>query len=911
MLAPGTKLGPYEIVAPLGAGGMGEVYRAKDTRLGREVAVKVLPRHLSDVPEVRARFEREARTVSSLNHPNICTLFDVGRSPGEAGSGEIDYLVMELVEGETLAQRLHKGPLQVAEVLTLGAQVADALDRAHRAGVIHRDLKPGNVMLTRAGAKLMDFGLARAAGLVNPVSGSGATKSALAQSPTVGQPLTAEGTIVGTFQYMSPEQLEGREADARSDLWALGCVLYEMATGKRAYEGATQASLISAIMRDSPRPIAELAPMSPPALERLVAALLAKDPDERVQTAHDVKLQLRWAAEPISTADSRAHALAAPAAARRGRSAVLAWTVAGLASAAALALAAMLALARKDAAPVHATILPPSGGAFSSTSTLPIPLAISPDGSRVTFCAHAANGPDGLWVRALDSDEPHILAGTEEASMPFFSPDGKSIAFFASGKLKRVAADGGPVTTLADAEDPRGGSWGKGDVIVFAPSGTTGLSMVGAQGGPVTVATTLDPARNEATHRYPYFLPDGRHFLFLARRAGAGKGEEPAIYAASIGSPRRTRVLGVASNVAYASGHLVYVDQGNLVAQAFDPARFTVSGAAIPISDSVRWDQRFSRGTFAVSRTGVLVYMSGQAQERSQLRWADRRGTTLRTVGEPGEFTFGGTPQLDPSGRRSAMGMLNSGTGISDIWIVDLDTGGRRRLSVDEEDHYACAWSADGRQVFMNSLLRKGGSEVLALSADGTGSAKSVASWPQYVYPESGSPDGRWLLASWGTSGERYDVVALPTDGVGKALPVATGPANQFNARFSPDGKHVAYASNESGRFEVYVTTFPPPGSKWQASQKGGWQPRWNGDGSELFFVDPENYLTALKVTRSGAGLEFGSAQRLFQIYGASGLTLKYDVARDGGSFLLTGNVDGTSARPLTLVTNWIATLHR
>ena len=881
---------------------MGEVYRAKDTRLGRDVAIKVLPQHLSTVPEVRARFEREARTVSSLNHPHVCTLFDVGRE------GTTDYLVMELVDGETLAQRLGRGALPVAEVLRLGVQVADALDRAHRAGVIHRDLKPGNVMLTKSGAKLMDFGLARATGLASPVSGSGATRSALAQSPTVGQPLTAEGTIVGTFQYMAPEQLEGREADARSDLWAFGCVLYEMSTGRRAYEGATQASLISAIMRDTPRPIAELAPMSPPALDRLVAALLAKDPDERVQTAHDVKLQLRWAGEPGAEGGSREHTL--PATPGRGRGA-LAWTVAGLASLAALALVATLALKRESAAPVHAAILPPAGGEFSSPSAQPIPLAVSPDGSTIAFCAHTANGPDGLWVRALASAEPRAIAGTEAATMPFFSPDGKSIAFFSNGKLRRVATAGGPVTTIADAGDPRGGSWGKRDVIVFAPSGSGGLSEVVAEGGRVTVVTTPDTTLHEATHRYPHFLPDGRHFLYLARRAGAGKGEEPAIYAASIDSPERKRVLGVASNVAYASGRLLYVDQGNLVAQAFDPARRELHGPAIPISDSVSWDQRFSRGTFAASQSGVLVYLSGQADERSQLRWVDRSGATLRTVGEPAEFTFGGVPRIDPTGSRSAMCILNSSSGISDVWIVDLATGGRRRLSVDDEDHYSCTWTADGRGVVMNALLKTGGSQLLSLPADGTGGTKLLDSSPGYLYPESVSPDGRWLLASRINPADRYDVIAMPMDGTATRLTVATGPSQQHGGRFSPDGKYVAYSSDESGRFEVYVTTFPPPGSKWQASQQGGWQPRWSPDGTELYFVDPANHLTAMKVTRSGAGLEFGTAERLFQIYGSGNLTPRYDVARDGSRFLVTTDVVGSRARPLTLVTNWMAALPR
>ena len=490
-LNPGTRLGPYEIVAPLGAGGMGEVYRAKDTRLGREVAVKVLPQHLSASPEVRARFEREARTISGLNHPHICTLHDVGRE------GDTDYLVMELVEGETLAQRLARGALPAADVLRLGAQIADALDRAHRAGVIHRDLKPGNVMLTKSGAKLMDFGLARTTGLAGP-PGS-ASMATMTHSPTMAAPLTAEGTILGTFQYMSPEQLEGVEADARSDLWALGCVLYEMATGKRVFEGRSQATLISAIMTTQPPPVSQVAPMSPPALDRLVSACLAKDPADRVQSAHDVKLQLQWAAEGGS--QTGASALVGNAHTRRGRH--LPWMAASL-------LVGVLGLAT-GAVTIFQHRSPPS--ALLSVQ-VPVPPnlrleaywsanAISPDGGSVVAMGARDTGEQRLWLFDLKTAALRDLPATGQAFFPAWSPDSRSIGYFRQNVngLFRTPAAGGPATRLCDAAWGRGLSWGSRDVIVFAPNASGPLMSIPAGGGTPTQVTELDTGRKETAHR--------------------------------------------------------------------------------------------------------------------------------------------------------------------------------------------------------------------------------------------------------------------------------------------------------------------------------------------------------------------------------------------------------------------------
>jgi len=896
-LAPGTRLGPYEIADPLGAGGMGEVYRAHDSRLGRDVAVKVLPQHLSAQPEVRARFEREARTVSALNHPHICTLHDVGRE------GDTDFLVMELVEGETLAMRLARGPLPTDDLLRIGAQIADALDRAHRAGVIHRDLKPGNIMLARSGAKLMDFGLARAAGMTGTVATASA---ALTQSPTVAQPLTAEGTIVGTFQYLAPEQLEGKEADARSDLWALGCVLYEMATGKRAFEGATQASLISAIMRDVPRPMADLAPMSPPGLERLVLALLAKDPAERVQTAHDAKLQLGWIRDAGSQVGATAAvALAAAPSARAAHE--RGWWIAAMTVVVAGAAAAVLLLrGGGETRAIHASLLPPADGQFSSSITNPLPLAISPDGARVAFCARIGEGPDMLWVRALDSPEPRPLAGTENAQGPFFSPDGNSLGFFADGKLNRVDVAGGPVIVLASAPDPRGGTWSRDGVILFTPDSETQVLRVRADGGAVSAATVLDSVAGERTHRYPVFLPDGKHFLFLARRAGAGAGIEPTIYAGSLDSPERTEVVAVASNVQYASGHLLYVRGGILVAQPFDPGRLATRGPAVPIVDDLQWDERFSRGVFAASANGVLAFLTGQAETRTRLQWLDRSGRRLATVGEPADYTYGGTPSVSPDGRLAAMPILNPDRGTSSIWIVDLSTGRRRRLTVDQTDHAGCIWSHDGRRVLFNCYLTTTPTSytIVARAVDGA-AADTVYRDRDWVWANSASPDGRFALVQRGTGDDgRTDLVAAPLSNAVQERGVATGRGAQRAGQFSPDGRLVAYSSDESGRTEVYVVTFPEPAGKWQVSQEGGDEPRWSRDGRELFYVDRENRIVSVEVVRTSAGFEAGMVRGLFPFHGAGGYP-RYDVSPDGSRFLVTAPVEDRSPQPVSIVTNW------
>jgi predicted Ser/Thr protein kinase len=518
-LAQGTRLGPYEILASVGAGGMGEVYRARDTRLDRTVAIKVLPSHLSSNPEIRQRFDREARTISSLSHPHICALHDVGHQDG------IDYLVMEFLEGETLTDRLSRGALPAEQVLRYSIEIADALDKAHRQGIVHRDLKPGNIMLTKSGVKLVDFGLAK-------LAAAGPANTSVSILPTqAGMNLTQEGTILGTFQYMAPEQLEGKEADARSDIFAFGAVLYEMATGKKAFSGKSQASLIASILSAEPPPISSVQPMTPPALDRVVKTCLAKDPDDRWQTAHDVMLQLKWIAEGGSQAG-----VPAPLVARRRGHERLAWGVAAVLAVSTIALAAVqLARPRAAVRVVRSSLLPPEKTTYHFIGDAAGPPAVSPEGLQIAFTARDSSGKSLLWVRSLDSPVPRAVAGTEDAMYPFWSPDSKFIGFFAGGKLKKIEASGGPAFALCDAGDARGGTWNKDGVIVFEPHFRDPLFRVPATGGKAAPVTKFDESRRETTHRFPFFLPDGSHFLYLAGSHAVGtESELHAIYLGSL-----------------------------------------------------------------------------------------------------------------------------------------------------------------------------------------------------------------------------------------------------------------------------------------------------------------------------------------------------------------------------------------
>ena len=898
----GRRLGAYEVLAPLGAGGMGDVYRAKDSRLDRVVAIKVLSAHIAADPELKQRFEREAKTLAALSHPHICPVFDVGKQD------DIDFLVMEYLEGQTLASRLEKGALPLDQALECAIQIADALDNAHRKGIIHRDLKPGNVMLTSAGAKLLDFGLAKlrlGAGL----QASDGAPVALPGVPAVSTPvgdvdaarLTAQGTILGTFQYMAPEQLEGQEADARTDLFAFGAVLYEMITGKKAFEGKSQPSLISAIMSSDPSPLAVSQPLTPSALDRLVKKCLAKEPSERWQSAKDLHDELKWVAE--GAAEGPAATIVSSA---RSRERVV-WALGAVAVLALAALAVLATLTFRRAVPEPVVtrldvVTPPTADAFS--------FALSPDGRQLAFVANGEKGSQ-LWLRPLDQVKAHPLAGTEGASFPFWAPDGRALGFFADSKLKRIDLSGVAPQVLADAPIGRGGTWNPDGVIVFAPSVADPLMRVAATGGSVTPVTRLAAGQN--SHRWPQFLPDGRRFLFLMT---TGQPETHGVYVGSLSGGEPARVMSAETAAAYATpGYLLLVFRGVLAAYAFDAVRATVAGEPIPVSQAVGTDDGAFRSAFSVSAAGVLAHRASAGSR--QLVWVDRTGKILGGVDSPAE-NVPANPELAPDGQRVAVGRAVQGN--VDVWLIEVGRGVPSRFTFDVATDNAPLWSPDGSQVVFRST-RKGVYDLFLKPARGTGDEQPLLVTPQNKSPLDWSRDGRFLLYSTQDPKTGSDLWVLPMTGERKPFPVVQTSFDEMQGQFSPDGRWLAYASNESGRYEIYIRTFPDASGKWQVSAVGGVQPRWRRDGHELFYVTPDSRLMALPIGLSQAThtLEVGAPVALFPTRLATGGNLanagtlaraQYAVASDG-RFLMNIAVDESSASPITIVQNWPAALKK
>jgi len=877
-LTVGTKLGPYEIVAPLGAGGMGEVYRARDTRLGREVAVKVLPEHLSQSEQAHQRFEREARSASGLNHPNICAVYDIGTHEGSA------YLVMELLEGETLAQRLERGPMPMEELLAVAIPLADALDRAHGSSLVHRDLKPGNVMLTPTGAKLLDFGLAKGLDVATPGDS--------AATPTMTSPLTAVGTIVGTFQYMAPEQLEGQEADIRSDLWAFGSMLYEMATGRRAFDGKTQASLIASILKEEPPPIPEVATSASPAFDHVVRRALAKRPDDRWQTARDLGAELRWV-QSGSAADLQP----TRAVAKSGGTKFPAW---GWAVAALLGVALFAGgwLSRRPAPPpppevLRASVVLPSGTLLDSDNRS---IALSPDGSVLAYAARLDSGESGIWLRRLDSDISQPLAGTEGASYPFWSPDGGHLGFFADGKLRKIPAGGGTASTLCDAANGRGASWGAGDVIVLAPDAFGPLMKVAAGGGNPTLASTEE--RPDFTHRNPHFLPDGKRLLFYLG-ASSSQHEEDGIYSLDLASGASSRVLAVRSEGLFVEpGYLAFVREGNLVVQPIDRRTLQLSGEPVPLAEQVQFNSFRFTGTFAFARNGLLLHRSGSVQAESQLTWFDLDGTELGKVGEPAVFWL--TLDIAPDGRRSAV-TVRKDDGKSDVWIYDLERGIGSRFTFGDEPGLMPRWSPDGDQLAFGN----GSGQMLVKAADGLSQKRLVRDFVSNGFVSDWSPDDEQLL-TWTQNAEHGGELGLvPLDGEGETQPLLSTAANEFNGKFSPDGKWLALTSDASGRSELYVYSYPDAGGKWQISSGGALNYGWLPDGTGLVYQDPQQNLLRVPIVASANGLRIDAAEELFEgRFGELGATI-WAVAPDGKRLLVAVPVDSGSAPTLNLVSNW------
>ena len=871
MFSPGTRFGPYEIIESLAEGGMGEVYKARDTRLDRTVALKVLPEHVSADPEIRRRFEREARAISALSHPNICTLFDVGNHNGQ------EYLVMEYLHGQTMAERLSEGPMTLAEIVAYGMNVADALEKAHKQGIIHRDLKPGNIVLTKSGAKLVDFGLAK-------YMPAGAN-SILGRAEDVTAPLTSQGTLLGTIPYMAPEQLEGKDVDARTDIFAFGAILYEMATGVRAFKAGSNASLIAAIMREEPVPPSRLRRLTPRALDTIIRTCLCKNPDDRFQSAHDVKLALQMLhasadAEAIDSAKSRR------------------WLLPAILSAvvvAALLTAGALTWGRPKEPPrvFRFAVDAPSGSTFPSLGEGG-GLALSPNGRQLVFEATTPEGRTYLWLRELDAEAPELLEGTDGGEYPFWSGDGKSIAWFADGKLKKKTLPDGPAQTICAAPTARGGAWNKSGVIIFAPSSNGVIHRVSASGGapePVTVTTP-----ETYSHRWPAFIDEDR-FLFVAQ---SQRPSDRGVFAGSLQSKETRRILAVPTSVAFAPpDQLFHVRDRVLVRQRLDPDDLILDAEAATIADQIVYyvDRAYVPVTAA---TGNVIAFRRNGAARMRITWHARDGRRLGVLGDLGEYEG---VSLSPDGSRVAFGYFDVAESLNHVAIAPARGGVARRFTFARGNQYSPVWSPDGSQISFSDD-QAGVDTLTAKPLTGTGNERPLIPTPTgSTYAQSWSADGDHILYRTQDDKTGYDIWVVSSSGR-KSEPYLRGPSDESQGMFSPDGRWVAYTSTESGRPEVYVQPFPATGAKWQVSVSGGEQPRWRKDGKELFYIAPDRMLMAVQIRVPGA-FDESPPRALFQTnipFGDINVSHAYDTTPDGERFVIAAPDPLSPQAPITVV---------
>ena len=881
-LAEKTRFGPYEIIALLGAGGMGEVYEARDTRLDRTVAIKICKGPITE------RFEREARAISSLNHPHICALYDIGRE------NSVDFLVMEYIEGESLESRLRKGPLPIEEALRIAIQIAGALDAAHRKGVVHRDLKPGNVMLTRSGAKLLDFGLAKMATPVVSV-----------ETDTLGataEPITAKGTILGTFQYMSPEQLEGKETDARSDIFSFGAMLYEMITGRKGFEGSSHASLIAAVMSTNPPPVSTLQPMASPALDRVVRTCLAKSPDDRWQNAGDLTRELEWIADSGSQAG-----IPAPVAAKR-RSRERTWKLAA-------GLAAALLVASLVWTVTHQPKEPPPSAQVHFQIPVPDKLnffpgqlpAVSPDGERIAFTASSSLIEHGrLFVRSLNAPAAtEIPIAGIDIRFPFWSPDGRQIGFTSGSNLMRVDVSGGPPVTICTCDGGFGGTWNR-DGVILSTTRTGRLYRVSAAGGDPKPLRPL--AEGEIVQIWPEFLPDGKHYIYLSL---SNRPNQQGIYAASLDSNDRKFIVATNTNASYVqSGQLLFTRGNVLMAQPFDLDHLTLTGSPRPVADRIETPVSspgaLPIATFAASPSGVLVWRSNTLSSQSSLQWFDRSGKKLSVIGEVADYS---NPALSPDDTKLAIGIRDPQTKTRDIWIFDLLRGTRTRLTFDPADDLDSIWSPDATRIAFTSD-RTGQRNIYWKPADGSGSEELLLGGKEgQENVEDWSRDGKYLMYNLQPPNGTHLYVLPLADR--KPVPYLNTEFRTHQGQFSPNGSWVAYSSAESGKPEIYVQGFTldssQPRGKWQVSVTGGEIPRWRRDGKELFYESNSSYF-AVDVKTDGASFEAGIPRLLFEaptIFSSTGGGQPFVVTHDGQRFLVLTPLEKTTSTPIEVLVNW------
>jgi Tol biopolymer transport system component len=884
-LSAGTRLGPYEIVSALGAGGMGEVYRAHDTKLRRDVALKILPDAFATDPERLARFQREAQVLASLNHSHIGAIYGLEESNG------IRALVLELVEGPTLADRIAQGAIPLDEALPIARQIAEALEAAHEQGVIHRDLKPANIKLRPDGVvKVLDFGLAR---LAEAPAASGAVGPS--QSPTITTPamMTGVGMILGTAAYMSPEQAKGRPSDKRSDVWAFGSVLYEMLTGKRAFKGEDVSDTLAAVLRDEPDGTA-LPADTPPAIRRLLRRSLEKDHKRRLPDIAVARIEID---EALSTGNVEP-AIAPGALRTRER---LAWiSIVGLVTLVALAIAAWAFR------PVPPPALEMRLEINTPPTTTPTSLAISPDGQKLVF-AGTDQGRSGLWLRSMNAVSARALAGTEGASFPFWSPDSRSLGFFADAQLKRIDIEEGRVQILANASSPAGGTWNQDGTILFVPADIGPIFRISATGSVPTAVDRIDA--KQTGHTFPQFLPDGRHFLYYV----AGNPEVRGVYIGEIGGTDTRRVLDAESAATYTSvGYLLFVRQGTLYAQRLDLGQMALRGSPIAVAERVAVTGTPARGFVAAvsaSAAGAIAYRVGSVIENPRrLTWFDRSGQEIGIAADAANSAVG--PALSPDGHRVALSRtLNGGTGI---WLLDLGRGVLSRFTFATAVDTQPIWSPDGRRIAFASN-RTGVLDLYEKSASGVGSEQLLLATDQGKVPNDWSPDGRFLLYRSFDPKTGWDLWALPFGGDRKPIPVVQTNFEERDGQFSPDGRWVAYQSNESGRYEIYVQPFPGPAGKSQISKDGGAQVRWRPDGKELFYIALDDRLMAVPIhfTSDDQGVDADAAVPLFSTHvgGAvqSPSRQQYSVSPDGQRFLMNTVTEEAVSSPITVILNWTA----
>jgi Tol biopolymer transport system component len=866
-LAAGRRLGPYQIESVIGSGGMGEVYLARDTRLGRSVAVKILPAHLSEINS-RRRFDHEARVVSNLNHPNICAIHDVGHDD------DIDYLVMEYLQGETLEARLRRGPLPLEQALRIAIDIAGAMHVAHMAGVVHRDLKPGNIMLTGSGTKLLDFGLAK---IVASRAGDTTVTSAL----TSDSPLTADQTIVGTLAYMAPEQLEGRAVDMRADIFALGAVLYEMISGRRAFAGESRAAIIAAILTGDPPPASTVNPSVPVGLDRVITRCLARSPEERWQNAHDLRLTLEWIRE-----GGDAHAVLTKGGNTRER-----WIWAALVTALALAVVALWSVSARRHAPEQPALLlsvtPPKEDASIRDAV------ISPDGRWLAFTAALPRQLHSIWIRRLDATEAQLLPGTEGVGTLFWSPDNRFVAYFIGTRLMKIEIPDGTPQAICDALHGERGTWGTDGTILFGNNGAEGILRVSASGGTPSPATRPTGTAPVGGDMHPYFLPDSHHFLF---DRDAGRDSLSGIFVGALDSDETVRILPDQSSVAYAPpGYLLFVRARNLVAQPFDAATLRLGGQPHTIAANIA-DIDFTRYIFSVSANGMLAFRS--VDRNSRLAWIDRTGRLLQKVGEPADYV---SVDLSPDDTRAAVERIDPESGDHDVWIVDLARETSSRLTFDSGEEMYPIWSPDGTRVAY-ALRKNGQVAVLAKSASGAGPTDTLVAFDSsFKWPSSWSRD--YLVFECAEPDHFPDMWVKHLDGATKAAPYERTPHWEAEGQISPDGRWLA----EMADGELLVQSFPIPDGKWQVAPGGGALPRWRRDGKELFYGTWAG-LWSVEVS-GGEAFHAGTPHLLFNLPGTKVYKNRYPlaVARDGQKFL--ANIAETQLTTVTIVTNWTAAL--